>query len=290
MNPFGEFEEKEQWIIFFISVIVAIFSACGSFHTAGWWFSIAIALTIGGVGYVTALLHRKLSILSKNINLQIRKADEERQQIATALEIIIDFAKQDTMKKKVRKSLNGIVKILTLKGIEDRHLRTCILSALMSKDWKKVISVSTYSLPGEWMDPYWFSYLTLQIARAAELKHQNMLAKRYFIYKKKIAEDYLEELSLLIESHKDYVKPFLYFTENIEQDLAKQNLELIDFTFIEYDHSHRLILWRNPRNAGEVEEVPIEKVKSVTKLICFLEGKEKSSDKKDILIKTYEQL
>jgi len=272
---FQEFNEKEQWIIFFCGVLLALLTAIAVYCKP--LYSISMGITIGVLGYYAALLHRKLSILATNIDLQIRKADREKQQIARALEKLINMAQQKDMKRKVRNSLVSVVGFLTEKGIEDKTIRHRVLEALMGKPWKKTVSVSTYGLPGAWMDPYWFSYLSLQIGRAAELKGNSVKAKRYFIYKKKLVTDYSKELSLLIEAHSNYVQPFLFFAEDIGRELNGTELTLRDFTYIEYNDGKDTIVWRNPENNGEVEEVTNGAKKQIfIDLMKLLEEKETS--------------
>jgi len=289
--PFEEFEEKEQWIIFLVSIIVAILTSIGSFSKLGSLLALTFGLVIGAVGYSTALLHRKLSILVTRINLQIRKADEDSRGIAEVLEDIIDLAKQDKMKKIVRKSLNGVKQILTAKGLEEGILRARVLEVLLRKRWKKVVSVSSYGLPGEWMDPYWFSYLCLQIGRAAELGVDKVIAKRFFIYPKKIVEQYKDELALLCESHSHYIKPFLHFAENVKDrlnSLGHKEVPVVDFTFIEYyddcdKATKETIIWRNPCKNGEVEEATGSEAQLIRTLMGFLEQNENNLDTKGIL-------
>jgi hypothetical protein len=279
-NPFGEFEEKEQWIIFLASVIVGILTSIGAKKGLGLLLSIALGLVISLVGYASALLHRKLSSLADRIDLQIRKADKERQQIAEILEEIIMWAKDDSMISKIRKSLNGVKQILTLKGIEEGIVRNTLLTPLMQSEWNKVISTSMYSLPGEWMDPYWFSFLTLQIARAAELKHKNPIAKRYFIYERDVVRDYKDEIKLLIEAHNNYIRPFLYFAE----DIKNKNVTLLDFLYIQLCDNSEIFFLRNFEKSGEVEEVKDDITKgNLKQFMDFLNTQETSLDRKGAL-------
>jgi len=296
-NPFEDFEEKAQWIMFvcglslgFLCFVLSILIVVPVYLKIGILHSVAIGLggfLTGGVlavvGYAGAMLHVKLSVLANNIDLQLRKADKEKQQIAAALETIIALSKQDELLKRIRKSLNGVVQILSAKGLEDRNLRWRVLHALTDKLWRKSICVSSYGLPGDWMDPYWFSYLSLQIGRAAELKQHNVRAKRYFIYEKKVVEDYIDELAVLVEAHDDYVQPFLYFRKEIEGKLKDKGLSVTDFTYIEYDDNDEIILWRDPEEKGEVEEITDERKPLIKELMKVLESEEKNLDRKGIL-------
>lgn len=276
MSPFKDFEEKEQWIIFLASVLIGILLGVGSGFKGLSLISIGIGLICCAVGYTAALMHRKLSVLAKHIDLQIRKADKDTQQIAANLEFLIELSKQEGEKQTVRKNLNGIIQILSTKGLEDRRLRSLVLESLMRKEWKNAISVSAYGSPAEWMDPYWFSYLTLQIARSAELKSKGVTARRYFIYKKELIEEYREDLALLFEAHASYMEAFLYYAEDIEKDLRKEGIKLVDFTFIEYYNGSKMILWRNPDKQGKVEQITnLAEIKPIEDLMNFLKKRER---------------
>ena len=293
LNPFDEFDEKEQWIIFIIGgvigVLVSIAGVLGA-RDSGWGVAligISIGLTISAIGYAAALFHKKLSILAKNIDLQISKNDSDKKQIAEHLENIIEFAKDDAMKKKVRKILCGAVQLLELKGIEEKNLRAQVLDSLMKREWKKSIAVSAYGSPMEWIDPYWFTYLSLQIGRAAELKQKGIVAKRYFIYDKNIVEDHIDELKLLVESHDNYILPFLFYKGEIIRKLRDGSIDPIimlpDFNFIEYNNGDKKILWRNPRNQGEVEIAARLEEGMIIDLVMALEQVESELDRKGVL-------
>jgi hypothetical protein len=73
------------------------------------------------------------------------------------------------------------------------------------------------------MDPYWFSYLSLQIARSAELFNKSNRSKRYFIYPESIIHEYRRELKSLVEAHNGYVIPYLYYAENVESELENDH-------------------------------------------------------------------
>lgn len=288
-NPFSEFEQKEQWIIFLISVLIALLLLFGTQSNLGIIISAVIAITISLVGYITALLHIKLNILAKRIDLQISKTDEDSKSIAINLEHLIDMAQGNvTDKKMVRKHLDNIVQNLTDKGIEDNDLRNTVLNYLNNKEWTKAVSISCFGLPGDWTDPYWFSYLCLQIGRAAELKNKGdnkFSAKRYFIYNKKVVEDYKTELKLLIEAHGKYVEPFLFYTDDINKKLMNSSVELIDLTFIE-DKVDNLVLWRDPNKNGQVEKITgkeePDRIATFNKILDILQQHEKE-DKKHVL-------
>lgn len=278
---FADFDEWEDLAIFGLSLAIGTLVTISSFPKAG-SASIAIGLTIVGVGFYAALLRKKLSILAKNIDLQIRKADADRQSIAQSLEVLIELAKQDIMKTRVKKGLSTILQILETKGLDDMDLRLSVMSFLKKNDWVKSISISAFGLPGQWMDPYWFSYLTVQIARAAEIMSDDVIAKRYFIYNKDLVHEYLDELKLLCDAHDKYVEPFIYYEEDTEEILKKAGLPVIDITFLESRDARRLVLWRNPELDGAVQVADSEKEEMIVRILDILEKEEENLDKKGL--------
>jgi hypothetical protein len=289
-------EIVNMWIVVFNTVVGSLLALTygHGFSTISWQervVQLAIFIIFVVIGTIWGFLIKNLEKINRRVNLWIHEDKRSRKiwrELAEKLEDIVEELGKLRQPLEGEIALDGAKEVLKYKGLTYEKFKEIVRSL---KTCSKFIGIATYG-PGEWMDPFWFTYLIVQ---ASLLKRSDVEAKRFFIYSKEIAESFtwkerLEAIitavgesmptylvfkevveNLLDNEFKEFLKK-LYIKYNEERPWNKQSFTcLMDFIYIKISDTLKICKWRNPGKEGEpidLDSVDTENFEKYIDNIC----------------------